>query len=67
MKTIDRFTIDHHQVDAPQLHNDLNKMVARVNENFGKHETLITTQNTTIAAQAALIADLQARLTAAGF
>lgn len=67
MKTIDRFTIDHKQVDGSRLHNDLNKMARQLNENFTEHTTQIGQLQATTQSQAATIADLLARLTAAGF
>ena len=64
MNKLDRFSMDHHKVDPPRLHGDLNRLVDQVNGNFADHATQIATANQTIATQASTIADLATRLKA---
>ncbi len=62
MKQLDRFSMDHHKVDPPRLHGDLNRLVDQTNQNFVAHDQLITAANKTIATQTSTIADLLARI-----
>ncbi len=62
MKQLDRFSMDHHKVDPPRLHGDLNRLVDQTNSNFTAHEKLIAAQQTTLNTQTKTIADLLARI-----
>lgn len=41
MKQLDRFSISHGNYDGPRLHNDLNKLVDHLNDNFKSQDALI--------------------------
>jgi hypothetical protein len=54
--------VEHHKVDPPRLHNDLNRLVDQTNSNFVDHATQLATAHQTIATQATQITALLARV-----
>jgi len=59
-----RIQINHNSIDAPKLHNDLNKLVTQSNANFDSHQTEIDAANKIIASQNDLLTALTARVAA---